>query len=163
MLPTVNQYTIYLRILSLPVNGLITSVASMQYFLDFKSFLVSQRTYFSESKNLLSCVAWVQVANDPGQSQHVISPFSLQPLPGVPHKMLLGAAFCTSDFEPSEPPFYLGCLGRGTGGHWAWSVSRVQNASSEKHLFLCFMCCYQLPSQNTHSVLVAVLCWEHWY
>lgn len=44
--PTVNQYTIYLRILSLPVNSLITSVASMQYFLDFKSFLVSQRTYF---------------------------------------------------------------------------------------------------------------------
>lgn len=155
MLPTVNQYTIYLRILSLPVNSLITSVASMQYFLDFKSFLVSQRTYFPVLPGYF--------ANDPGQSQHIISPFSLQPLPGVPHKMLLGAAFCTSDFEPSEPPFYLGCLERGTGGHWAWSVSRVRNASSEKHLFLCFVCCYQLPSQNTHSVLVAVLCWEYWY
>lgn len=97
MLPAVNQYTIHLRILSQPINGFITSVASTQYFLDLKSFLVSQRIYFP--------VLSVYFAIDPGRSQHIISPFSLQPLPGVPHKMLLGAAFCASVFERSEPPF----------------------------------------------------------
>lgn len=97
MLPAVNKYTVYLRILSLPVNSFITTLASMQYFLDFKSFVVSQRTFFP--------VLPVYFASDPGPSQHIVSPFSLQPLSGLPHKMLFGAAFCTSVFEPCEPPF----------------------------------------------------------
>lgn len=97
MLPEVNKYTIYLRILFLPDNSFITTVASVQYFLDFKSFLVSQRTFFP--------VLPVYFPNDPGPSQHAVSPFSLQPLSGVPHKMLFGAAFCTFVFDPSERPF----------------------------------------------------------